>query len=102
MSTSYACSIMFGLPYKELTSLLTYEESEILDEMLYDGDLDYGSIGYDSSPRSNIVGVTLLSASSYTELNMVTFTHYKSVAAVRLADCFPSIKFKIFLTLYIT
>ena len=57
MSTIYACSIMFGLPYK--TFLERLPEEFDLDEMIYNGELDIGSIYYDSPRDKNIVGFVL-------------------------------------------
>lgn len=56
MSVQNGCGIMVGLPFKDM---LKYFSAEELRELIYDGQLDVGSIYYGSPYEENIVGIWL-------------------------------------------
>jgi hypothetical protein len=59
--------IIIGLPYNEM---LKYFEVDELDELIDNGDLDIGSINYDSIRQENIVGVWAVRSYSSLVLDM--------------------------------
>lgn len=67
MSVSTYASIIVGLPY---TEMLKYFDKDTLDELIYNGDLDRGSIYYDSPLEQNIIGVFIVKTGSHTILHM--------------------------------
>ena len=102
MSTSYACSIMFGLPYKTMSERLPEEFD--LDEMIHDGDLDIGSVGYDSPNELNIVGFKVQGTGNYTKLDYEKMgdTLREATKGHKLEHLAELLDFEIYLTLDIT
>lgn len=102
MSTSYACSIIFGLPYKTMLERLPEEFD--LDEMIDYGELDIGSIGYDSPRELNIVGFQVQHTGNYTPLDHEKMyeTFVESAKGHKLEHLTETLGFDFYLTLDIT
>lgn len=101
MGISTNCGMIVGLPYKEfVTALNTREDVENFEEMIDNGELDIGSIYYDSPRDENIVGKWLSEPSVLKEIKEDDNEKFLAVAQ-ELEKQFPNILFKLYLTNYV-
>lgn len=103
MGISTNRGLMVGLPYKEMQDLFTKAGRDDLDDLIDYGELDIGSIYYDSDREDNIVGKWLITTSSSIEISPEELEGaeiYK--LRKQLVKDFPNVEFKLYLTLDIT
>jgi hypothetical protein len=97
---------MIGLPYKELKALVKNFDEDVydidIDEMINNGDLEIGSIYYDSDRKDNIVGLFIETTSSYQELMKDNLQPAGAAAVKELENMIPAIGWKLYLTLDVT
>jgi hypothetical protein len=106
MGIDTRCGLMVGLPYKDLKALVNGFDEGLydidIDEMINNGQLDLGSVGYDSDRRNNVVGLFIKTTSGYSELTEDSFFTNGVAAEKELEDMIPTIEWKVYLTLEIT
>ena len=101
MSVSTNCSLIVGLPYKEMQDLFTEAGRDDLDELIYDGKLDIGSIYYDSNREDSIVGEWLITTSNLIEITPEL--EYRGLKIYEgLVKDYTDVEFKLYLALNIT
>lgn len=101
MGISKNCGLMVGLPYKEMQELFTKAGRDGLDDLIHDGELDVGSIYYDSDRKDNIVGKWLITTSNSIEISPELEDAGLKICEALVKD-YPNVEFKLYLTLSIT
>lgn len=106
MGVSTSCILMVGLPYKELKALVEGFDEDIyntnLDERINNGEVEIGSVYYDSTREDNIIGLSVQSTKSWTELTEDVLYGNSSAAVKELEGMFPPVEWKLYLTLDVT
>lgn len=99
MEISTNCGLIIGLPYGEFVEALDTEKVSVEDftEMIDNGELDVGSIYYDSSRDENIVGKWLSQPASLREITLENEGEFLKISG-ELKDQFPNIEFKLYVT----
>ena len=92
MGVSTSCGIMVGLPYKQIQEQLEALEDYTLDEMIDDGELETGSIYYDSDRGDNIVGMFIKRTNGSVELEEDGLLDKSEKIVTELEEKFPTIK----------
>lgn len=100
MGVSTNCGLMVGLPYKELKALSTEAGRDDLDDLIYNGELDIGSIYYGSDMEDNIVGEWLTTTSNSIEITPELEDVGLKICEGLVKD-YPNVEFKLYLTLSI-
>jgi hypothetical protein len=105
MGIDTRCGLMVGLPYKELKALVNGFDEDVydidIDELIDNGELEIGSIGYDSSRKDNIVGLFVHTTGSFSVLTEHTQSESTN-AREELENMIPTIDWKLYLTLDVT
>ena len=99
MGISTNCGLIIGLPYDEFVGALNLDEQDVedFDELIDNGELDVGSIYYDSPRDENIVGKWLTEPSSLREITPEMDAKVLEICE-ELEKKFPDIEFKLYVT----
>lgn len=96
MSVSYGSRIILGLPYEEMEA---YLGKDLLNHEIDYDNLQIGSVHFDSEHQLNVVGVALVSTSSYKEF---TLEQLHMLSAVAVPAIIAGLPLKFYLTNDIT
>jgi hypothetical protein len=102
MGVSTSCGVMIGVPYEYLQEQLEALEDYTLDEMIDNGELYTGSIYYDSGRDDNIVGLFIKRTNGYVELEEDDLLDKSEKIVSELEAKFPTVEWKLYLTLDVT
>lgn len=99
MGISTNSGLIIGLPYDEFVEALDTEKVSVEDftEMIDNGELDVGSIYYDSSRDENIVGKWLTEPSAIREITPEMDVKVLKICE-ELEKQFPKIEFNLYVT----
>jgi uncharacterized Zn finger protein len=99
MGISTNCGLMIGLPYKEFIEALNTSDDSIeeFEEFIDHGELDIGSIYYDSPRDENIVGKWLINPNYLSEITLEKEKEFLKISNA-FKEQYPDIEFKIWLT----
>lgn len=81
MSTNTQCGILIGLPY---TDAVREFGEDLIDDLVVYGNIDMGSIFYDSDSKYNVVGVFLCRTGSYSVIEVSKLQAQVDDATVKL------------------
>lgn len=99
MGISTNCGLIIGLPYDEFVAALNLEEQDVegFDELIDNGELDVGSIYYDSPRDENIVGKWVNQPDYLKEVTLENEGDFLKISN-ELKGQFPDVEFKLYVT----